>query len=484
MSESAAPRPEPGAAIDRLRTALGSAAVLTDADLRAGHEVDWTGRWHGRAAAVVRPHDTDQVATVLRIAEACGIAVVPQGGNTGLVAGGVPIDEARDAIVLSTRALDAIDIDAATGEVIVGAGATLEAVQRIAHAHGWDTPVDLASRGSATIGGMVATNAGGKQVVRYGHIGEHVLGVEAVLADGSVVGTVPALRKDNTGYRWPGILTGSEGTLAVITRVHLRLVPVLPDRATAMLVHPDLAAATRVMAALRHALPDLVAIEVASRECMALAVEHTGLPDPCPGVRGGAYVVVETAGRAGTAATLLADLAAAVDACTTPDGDGPADVLGAAVASSEADRARLWRYRESTTEAINALGVPHKLDVTLPADRLAAFADEVVRRIQNVAPGARTFLFGHLGDGNLHVNVVGPAPEDDRVDHAVLALVAEHGGSISAEHGIGRAKRESLHLARRPDDIAAMRRLRNALDPSGTLNPGVLLPPLPDGTAP
>lgn len=471
MPEPAVPRPDPGAAIERLRAALGPAAVLTDADLRAGHEVDWTGRWRGRAAAVVRPHDTDEVATVLRVAEACGVAVVPQGGNTGLVAGGVPIDEARDALVLSTRALDAIDLDATTGEVVVGAGATLDAVQRVAHAHGWDTTVDLASRGSATIGGMVATNAGGKQVVRYGHIGEHVLGVEAVLADGAVVGTVPALRKDNTGYRWPGILTGSEGTLAVITRVHLRLVPALPDRATALLVHPDLTAATRVAAALRRALADLVAIEVASSECIALVLEHTGLPDPCPGVTGGAYVVVETAGRAGTGDALLAALAAAVEACPA------ADVLGVAVAGGDADRARLWRYRESHTEAINALGVPHKLDVTLPADRLAAFADEVLARIERVAPGARTFLFGHLGDGNLHVNVVGPDPDDDAVDLAVLALVAELGGSISAEHGIGRAKRASLHLARRPDDIAAMARIRDALDPTATLNPGVLLPP-------
>jgi len=480
MSESAAPRPDPGAASDRLRAALGTAAVLTDADLRAGHEVDWTGRWHGRATAVVRPRDTAQVVEALRIAGECGITVVPQGGNTGLVAGGVPIDEALDAIVLSTRALDTIDLDATTGEVVVGAGATLEAVQRIAHAHGWDTPVDLASRGSATIGGMVATNAGGTQVVRYGHIGEHVLGVEAVLADGSVVGTVPALRKDNTGYRWPGILTGSEGTLAVITRVHLRLVPRLTDRATALLVHPSMEAAVRVAAALRRALPDLVAIEVASRACIDLVLEHTGLPDPCPGVAGAAYVVVETAGRAGTADALLADLAAAVEPLAIPEGDAPADVLAVAVASGEADRARLWRYRESHTEAINALGVPHKLDVTLPAARLAGFAEEVVDRIREIAPDARTFLFGHLGDGNLHVNVVGPDPDDDRVDRAVLDLVAAAGGSISAEHGIGRAKRSSLALARRPDDIAAMRRLRDALDPAGTLNPGVLLPPATD----
>jgi FAD/FMN-containing dehydrogenase len=294
---------------------------------------------------------------------------------------------------------------------------------------------------------------------------DQVIGAEAVLADGTVVGRVPALRKDNTGYRWDGILAGSEGTLAVITAVHLRLVRLLPQRAVALAGCDDLEATVRLAGRLRRDVTGLVALEAFFAAGCALVCDHFGLPWPLP---------------ERTEVLLLAEAAAAAD---EPD---PAERLAAALAgacevragvlaSDDAGRRRLWRYREGHTEAINARGVPHKLDVALPPARLPAFAAEVRSAVQARRPGAEVFLFGHVGDGNLHVNVVGPDPDDDAVDRAVLELVARRGGSISAEHGIGVAKVGALELVRRPGELAAMRAVKAALDPTGILNPGVLV---------
>jgi FAD/FMN-containing dehydrogenase len=448
-----------------LADVVGAAHVLVDPDLRAGYEVDWTRRYRGDARAVVRPGSTGEVARVVERCGEAGVAVVPQGGNTGLVGGGVPRPGSA-AVVLSTRRLDAIgDVDVAQGEVVAGAGATLAAVQAAARAAGWEVAVDLAARESATVGGMVATNAGGEHVVRYGRMRNHVLGVEAVLADGSVIGRLPALRKDATGLEWAGVLAGSEGTLAVVTQVHLALVPRLPERVVALAALDDFAAAVRLAGALRAHLASLLALEVFFADGLQLVQEHTGLPAPF--AEGWpAYLLVELGAGAGAGETER--LAAVLD------GDGA--VRATAVAEDEAGRARLWSYRDRHTEAINAAGVPHKLDVTLPRDRLAEFEARVRDTVSAVEPDARLVLFGHVGDGNLHVNVLGLDPGDTAVDHAVLLLVASMGGSISAEHGIGIAKRRELALTRSDADIAAMRAIKGALDPRGVLNPGVLLP--------
>jgi FAD/FMN-containing dehydrogenase len=439
--------------LDELRRIVGPAHVLADADLRAGYEVDWTGRFRGSTPAVVRPADVDEVAAVLLACRRAGAAVVPQGGNTGLVGGGVPL---AGELVLSTRRLTALGpVDEVAGQAVVGAGATLAAVQAHVAACGWAVGVDLAARDSATIGGMVATNAGGLAFLRHGGMRRQVAGVEAVLADGSVVAPMRGLAKDNTGYDLAGLLCGSEGTLAVVTAVRLQLVRPPRRRATALVPVPDLAAALAIVTAADRAGLVVEAAEGFFDQGMAMVCAHLGIPRP-----------LEPA-----PAYLLLDWDGPVEALADLEG-----VDAAVVADDDRRRADLWRYREAHTESVNALGVPHKLDVTLPLARLDAFATEVRAVVEAVAPGATVVLFGHVADGNLHVNVVGPAAEDDAVDGAVLGLAAAQGGSISAEHGIGTAKRRWLHLARSDAELAVYRALKAAFDPSATLNPNVLLP--------
>ena len=439
---------------------VGDRHVLTEPDLLAAHAVDWTGRFRGAPPAVVRPGDVREVAEVVRWCAGHGVALVPQGGNTGLVGGGVPLD---GEVVLSLRRLDHLGaVEPAAAQVTVGAGATLEAVQRHAGQAGLELAVDLAARGTATVGGMVATNAGGTRVLRRGPMRAQVAGVEAVLGDGSVVSHLGGLLKDNTGYDLAGLLCGSEGTLGVVTAARLRLVPAPPVWTTVLLAVPGAAAAVDCLVAAR-AVPALEVAELFFAEGLALVCGHLGVPPPFPGDHR-AYLLLECAGAADHAEELLGALAPVTDR-----------IEATAVAGTAAHRARLRGYREGHTEAVARLGVPHKLDVTLPLPALAAFCARVPEEVAAVAPAARTVLFGHVGDGNVHVNVVGgPVPEE--VDDRVLALVAAAGGSISAEHGIGRAKRRFLHLARSPAEIEAFRRVKRALDPAGVLNPNVLLP--------
>ncbi len=451
--------------LERLRAAVGAPHVLEDPDLRARYETDWTGRWSGRARVVVRPADAGQVAAVLQACLAADAPVIAQGGNTGLVGGGVPRGDGTEVVVSLAR-LDTVGpVDVSSGDVIVGAGATLARVQEAARAVGWDVGVDLAARDSATIGGMVATNAGGVHVLRYGEMVEQVIGVVAVTMAGEVLGHVPALRKDNSGYHWPALLAGSEGTLALVTDVHLKLVPNLPDRVVALVGLADLDALLAVGGRLRRGLPSLRALEVMFADGVALTHEHNGLPIPLPGPPP-VVLLAEVADAAGTRATLLDALGALLD--------GDPHVLSSAVADDESAAQRLWRTREDHTVAINALGIPHKLDVTLPTAALARFAADVRVLVTTMAPEARLVLFGHVGDGNLHVNILGLDPDDVTVDRAVLELVARLGGSISAEHGIGVAKRAELPLTRTPGEIAAMRAIKAALDPHALLNPGVI----------
>jgi FAD/FMN-containing dehydrogenase len=447
------------ALVAALRAAVGERHCLTDPDLRASYELDWTRRFAGSATAVVRPGSTDEVAAVLAACGDAGVGVVPQGGNTGLVGGSVP--RGGEVVLGLHRLRDLEPLDASAGEVTVGAGATLAAVQAHARDAGWEVGVDLAARDSATIGGMVATNAGGAQVVRYGPMRSQVGGLEAVLADGSVLRRLPGMRKDNTGYDLAGLLCGSEGTLAVVTRVRLRLVPPLPQRAVAVvgLDSPD--AALAAAGELRRRLTSLLALELFTDAGLELVMRHAHAVAPFA-ARHPAYLLVEVA-DASTDPT--DELAAALDDA------GATDV---AVASDPRGRHRLWQLRERHTEAVNAAGVPHKLDVSVPLDRYAEAMARVPTAVEAAAPGAQTILYGHVGDGNLHVNVLGPPPEDEAVDDAVLACVIELGGSISAEHGIGIAKTRWLVRDRGAADIAAMRAIKNALDPRGILNPGVI----------
>jgi FAD/FMN-containing dehydrogenase len=454
------------ALVSSLADIVGPTHVLTDPELTASYETDWTGRFAGRAAAVVRPGSTEEVAAVMAVLHAAGRPVVPQGGNTGLVGGGGPL---HGEVVVSLRRLAGIDgVDVAAGQVTVGAGATLAAVDSAAAGAGLAFGVDLAARDSATVGGMVATNAGGLRMLRYGGMRAQTAGVEAVLADGRVLSHLGGLAKDNTGYDLAGLLAGSEGTLAVVTRVRLRLVPRLEHRTTGLLAFADADAALDALVTLRRRLPgSLETVELFLADGVALVCDHLGLTPPF-GRLDPVYLLVEVAGTHDP----TEELAEAVV-------DGVGDrALDGAVESEPAGRARLWRYREAHTEAISAAGVPVKLDVTLPFGELARFLVAVCAAVDRAAPGARCVLFGHAGDGNVHVNVLGAEAggRAAEVEDAVLRLVARLGGSISAEHGIGTAKRSWLHLNRSPAEIDAFRSIKRALDPSGILNPHVLLP--------
>ena len=457
---------DPGPFLAEVRGALGRDAVVTDPDVVAGATVDWTGRWQGRGCAVLRPVDVDGVVAAVRAARRHAVALVPQGGNTGLVGGSVP--HAGEA-VLDLRRLDRLQpVDLAARQVTAGAGVTLAALQAHAAAAGLAFAVDLGARDSATVGGMVATNAGGLHVVRHGSMRAQVLGVDAVLGNGDVVRVNPAgLLKDNTGYDLGGLLCGSEGTLGVITAARLRLVTPPAAMATALVGFASIDAAVASVAVLGR-LPSLYALELVLGDGLGIVAEllHRAPPlDPPPA----AAVLVEVGGDADP----TSELAAAVDEL-----DG---VSGAAVALDDRERAGLWRWREAHPEAAAALGTVHKADVTVPLDRMTAFLEAVPGVVHGVLADAVVLSYGHLGDGNIHVNLVGApgttADAGSAAIDAVLELVLEAGGSVSAEHGIGVAKRGWLEQQRGPAAVAAMRAIKAALDPDGILNPGVLLPP-------
>ncbi len=461
MTAPAATALEPVLAAE-LRAAVGEAHLLTDPSIVASYETDWTGRFHGRARCVVRPGDTAEVAAVMTAAARAKMTVCVQGGNTGLVGGSVPVD---GAVLLSTARLTALEpVEVAAGQVTAGAGVTLAALQRHVRAAGYDFGVDFAARDSATLGGMAATNAGGERVLRYGTTRAQILGIEAVLADGSVISRLAGLPKDNTGYDVASLLAGSEGTLGIITRLRLRLVPLLTERAVALVAVDGIAGALTLLQTARNRLPSLEAAELFLADGLALVREKTGLPAPFAEEHP-TYLVLECAGRTDP----TDDLLAALDACD-------ADILlDATVATDTRGRHTLWAYRESHTEAINAAGVPVKLDVAVPLTALGELVAALPATIAAAAPQARLILFGHINEGNLHVNILNATDRAEAVTDAVLHLVAAHRGSISAEHGVGRAKSRWLHLSRSPQEIAMMRAIRQGLDPDALLNPRVLL---------
>lgn len=452
---------------EELRATVGPGQVLVDPDVVRSYTTDWTGRFSGPAAMVVRPGTTDSLSRVLRSCGAAGVPVVVQGGNTGLVGGSVPppAGTAVSPVLLSTtRLCDIGPVDTLSNQVTAGAGATLATVQGAARRAGLAFAVDIAARDSATVGGMLATNAGGHHVLRHGSMRRQVAGSEVVLADGTVLSHLGGLVKDNTGYDLSQLMAGSEGTLGVITAVRLRLVPQETERAVALLGLPSTAAAVELTSGLLRRAEGLRAAELFYDDGLELVCAHSGMERPLK-VRRPVYLLVELGGRG----DMVGQLAAALSGAAVDD-------EATALSEDEAGAARLWAYRERHSEAVAGLGVPHKLDVTLPAGALGAFESALRRLLEGSFPGATLVLWGHIGDGNLHVNVVGPAPGDEAVDDALLQLVAGHGGSISAEHGVGRAKVRWLGLSRSPGELAAMRALKDALDPLGILNPGVLFP--------
>ena len=418
----------------------------------AGFAADWTGRFRGHTPAVVRPRDTAEAARVLALCAGAGTAVVPQGGNTGLVGGGVPM---HGEVVLSLARLDRMDpVDAEASQVTADAGVTL---RRLAGADpGLDLGVLIASRDSATVGGAVATNAGGLRVLRYGPMRAQVRGIEAVLSDGTVVSRLAGLVKDNTGYDYPSLLAGSEGTLAVITRVRVQLVPRLLRLVTAIVGLPSLDELHTLARQAVRDVPGLVSAEFFTQAGLDVLVEHVGLAPPLPSPAR-FYLLLEASGPGA-----LYDLASLI-------GERPA-----AVGETAADRARLWSYRERHPEAAGFLGVPIKLDVSVPAARWVRLASDAAGVVTGVDPGAIVIIFGHVADGNVHVNIVPAQAADGRHEDTVFSFVASLGGSISAEHGVGALKARWLPLARSAAERALFARIRSALDPTTTLNPHIL----------
>lgn len=444
-----------------LRTAVGPDHVLTDPDLRSSYETDWTGRFTGAATCVVRPADTAQVRAVVLACAYAGVPVVTQGGNTGLVGGAVP---AGGEVVLSLRRLTALGpVDEASAQVSAGAGVTLADLQSHVRAAGGDFGVDLAARDSATVGGLAATDAGGIRVLRYGSMRAQVLGAEAVLADGSVVSRMAGLAKDGTGYDLVSLLVGSEGTLGVITALRLRVVPRLRAGCVALLAMQSTQAVVDLLPGLRVRLPQLAAAEVFYGPGLALVRRHRGLAAPFE-AEAPVYLLLECLDRTDPTDDLLAAVG---------ELDGLVD---ARVATDAAAARALWAYREQHTESISAQGVPVKLDVAVPVPALPVLVDRLPAAVTAAAPGARLVVFGHVNEGNLHVNVLDAGDRHEPVTDAVLSEVAALGGSISSEHGVGRAKAAWLHLSRSPAEVAAMRAVKTALDPRGLLNPGVLFP--------
>ena len=463
--------------LDDLRAAVGADQVLTAGDLSAW-EVDWRRRYRGRALSVVRPTTTDQVAAVVRACARHGASLVPQGGNTGLVGGSVPDDSGAQVLLSLSRmaAIRAVDPDNLT--ITVDAGCTLQQVQQAAVQHGLLYPLSLASEGSATIGGTLATNAGGTQVLRYGTARELCLGLEVVTATGEVWHGLSALRKDNTGYDLRDLYIGSEGTLGVITGATLKLHPQPAAIGTAMAAVPTIEAAVRLLTLARTRLgAGLTGFEVMNGQALGLVRTHfPQWPQPLPP---GPWTVLlehsdtESQAHAQQAFESLLETALA-DSCLTD----------AAVATSLEQATAMWRLREGISSAQAQEGLNIKHDIALPVSGITAFVRETDAALTAGWPGIRIVNFGHLGDGNLHYNVQAPVGEsaadflrdhEAAVNALVYAAVRAHGGSISAEHGIGQLKRDTLARTQSPVARQLMQAIKAALDPRGTMNPGRLL---------
>jgi len=461
----------------RLAAAVGAAHVLTAGADVEPYLVDWRGRYHGRARAVVRPGSTAEVAAVVAACAEAGVPIVPQGGNTGQCGGATP-DGAGSAIVLSLTRMNRVRaVDRENATLTVEAGVTLVGVQQAAAEAGMLFPLSLAAEGSCTIGGNLSTNAGGTAVLRYGNTRELVLGIEAVLADGRVWDGLRGLRKDNTGYDLKQLFIGAEGTLGVITAAVLKLYPAPQVQATALVAVADVQAAVRLLGELKAALGDrLVGFELMSALSLAVSRKHApALPDPLPGHPWYVLVQADDCTRDSPLAAQLEEvLANAIESAVAAD---------AVVAQSGTQAHELWTLRENLAEAQRREGPNIKHDISVPVSAIPAFVVEAAAALAAALPGVRFVTFGHLGDGNLHYNLAAPenAPAEafmantSTANRIVHDLVAAHGGSISAEHGIGQLKRAELVRYKSAVELELMHRIKAALDPRGILNPGKVL---------
>jgi FAD/FMN-containing dehydrogenase len=463
--------------LEALAGAVGAAHVLHDGDLSAW-EVDWRKRWRGKALAVVRPASTDEVAAVVRLCAEHRVAIVAQGGNTGLVGGGVP-DGSGTQVLLSLQRLNHIrSIDTANMTLTADAGCVLQSVQHAARDAGLLFPLSLAAEGSCTLGGNLATNAGGTQVLRWGNARDLCLGLEVVTANGDIWHGLSGLRKDNTGYDLRDLFVGSEGTLGIITAATMKLAPLPAATTTALAACSSLADSVALLTLARQRLgAGLTGFEVMGRFALTLTAQHfPQLPRPLPDAEW--TVLLEQSDIESEAAArqrFEALLEAALEAGCVQD---------AVVAESLAQSKALWHIRESIPLAQAQEGLNIKHDISLPVSAIPAFVDSTDAELKRLFPGVRLVNFGHLGDGNLHYNVQAPvgqspatflAEQEHAINTVVFDAVARHGGSFSAEHGIGALKRDELAARKSPVALQMMRSIKAALDPQGLFNPGRLL---------
>ena len=458
-----------------LRAICGDAHVLTDQDLSA-YERDWRGRAQGKARCVVRPGSTPEVAAVVKACAAAGVPMVPQGGNTGLVMGSTPDDSGRE-VVLSLQRLNAVrSLDAANATLTVEAGCVLERLQQVADDAGFLFPLSLASEGSCTIGGNLASNAGGTQVLRYGNARDLCLGLEVVTPQGEVWHGLSGLRKDNTGLDLRNLFIGSEGTLGVITAVTLKLFPKPAAQRTAWAAVPSVQAAVDLLGLAQQQLgAGLTGFEMMGQVALGLVVKH--FPSmSVPLWQSTPYCVLLELSDTDNEDHAHQQLERLLETALEHD-----CVVDAVVAQTIAQSKALWHVRESISMAQATEGLNIKHDIALPVSAIPAFVAHTDALLVQQLPGVRMVNFGHLGDGNLHYNVQCPLNSDAavflqaheaQVNHWVYEAVKSFGGSISAEHGIGRLKADTLPHYKDPVALAMMRSIKQALDPQNLMNPG------------
>jgi FAD/FMN-containing dehydrogenase len=464
--------PHPVDALSRLKAALGPEGWSDDPSRLEPRLSEWRGRWRGSTPLLVLPRSTEEVATIVSICAEAGVPITPQGGNTGLVGGQIPEGE----VLLSTERLRAVrDVNPADDAMVVEAGVTLLEAQQAAEAKGRLFPLSLAAEGTATIGGNISTNAGGVAVLRYGVMRDLVLGLEAVLPNGEVFRGLKRLRKDNTGYDLKQLLIGAEGTLGVITAASLKLFPIMRSRATAVV---GLESPARAVELLQRAKAEtgggVDAFELMSRTGVDFVLKN--IPetrDPLPAAYPWTVLMELASGEPGAAeAAMERILAAALD-------EGL--ILDAAVAQNEQQVKDFWRVREDQSAGQKPEGAGWKHDISVPVSRIAAFIAEADAAMERFHPGVRIAAFGHVGDGNVHYDVLQPSGADaaafsarrDEASRIVHDIVARHEGSISAEHGLGRMKSAEALRYKSPVEVEAMRAIRRALDPKKIMNPAV-----------
>jgi len=460
--------------VARLKAIVGPKGFTENPSEIAPHLAEWRSKYRGRSSLLLKPGSTAELSAVVALCDRTRTPLVPQGGNTGLVGGQIPFE---DEVLLSLARLSRIRaVDATDASMIAEAGVVLAAAQQAAGEKGLFLALSLASEGTSTIGGLIATNAGGVNVLRYGMMREQVLGLEVVLADGRVLDLLRTLRKDNTGYDLKQLFIGAEGTLGIVTAAALKLLPKPARRATAFAAVPDVPSAVALLARLQAETNGLVdAFELLSRNGLELVLAHIpGTADPLAAPSPW-YALCEASGVAGIEAAFETALAKALAEGLAGD---------VAMASSEAQRAALWKLRESMSEAQKIDGPSLKHDISVPVSRAAEFIKAGIAAVAAVLPTARPVPFGHLGDGNLHFNFQMARGEDaapflarwDEIQRIVHDVVHDFGGSFSAEHGVGVMKRADLKRYKSAAELDLMRTLKRTLDPNDILNPGKLVP--------